>query len=325
MKNLKKITIALFSIISLIACTPNDPINPNDPTNPNGNPPIALNLISIQSTNMPNGNNCNKWNLNTSTSAIPGTFTTLRPLDFITSPAGLLGQTTMSYNSSAWDKVNKRYAVAIKESMTIYDLSTSTIPTPITYVTNIEAAEFVSGTLYAIHNNSLQKEVSGTLVPLSTPVSLPTAGTDNVSSMTTNGIDLFFIIGNKMYQYSTAGLLINTTILSGNFYDGVEFNSDDNKIYAIKQHTTPSSTDELVKITSGGSEVSIATFGYAIDYSKVTTVYDYNTKNYIIFSSNGHSSDKHTITSVKNLTTTPVISTVTSTGTQYVFGTQIKD
>ena len=322
MKNLKNIAIIVFSVVSLVACTPNDP---NDPTNPNGNPAVALNVISIQSTNLPSGNSCNKWNLNTSSSATPGTFTTLRPLDFITSTAGLLGQTTMSYNTSAWDKVNKRYAVAIKESMTIYDLTTSTIPTPITYITNIEAVEFVSGTLYAIHNNSLQKEVSGILVPLATPVSLPAAGTDNVSSMTTNGTDLFFILGNKMYQYSTSGTLINTTVLSGTFYDGVEFNSDDNKIYAIKQHTIPGSQDELVRITSGGSEVSIATLGYMIDYSKVTTAYDYNTKNYIIFSSNGHSSDKHSITNIKNLTTIPIITTVTSTGSQYVFGVQIRD
>ena len=324
MKNLKNITIAVFSIISLISCSPNDPTSPNGP-NPNGNNLVPLNLVSIQSTNMPSGNNCNKWNLNTSTSAMPGAFTTLRPFDFITSTAGLLGQTTMTYNTSAWDKVNKRYAVAIKESMTVYDMSTSTIPTPITYITNIEALEFVSGTLYAIHNNSLQKEVSGALVPLATPVSLPAAAGENVSSMTTNGTDLFFIIGNKMYQYSTSGTLVNLTTLSGTFYDGVEFNSDDNKIYAIKQHSGSSSQDELVRIVSGGTEVSITTLSYAIDYSKVTTAYDYTTKDYIIFSSNGHSSDKHSITRIQNLPTTPTVTTVTSTGTQYVFGVQIKD
>ena len=321
LQNIKKIAFGILVATAVFSCTPNDPVDPN---NPNGNL-IPLNLVSIQSTNLPTGNSCNKWNLNTSSSATPGTFTNLRPMDFITSTAGLLGQTTMSYNTSAWDKVNKRYAVAIKESLTVYDFSSSLVPAPTTYITNAEAIEFVAGTLYVIRNGSLQKEVSGSFLPLATAVSLPTALTENVSSMTTNGVDLFFIIGNKMYQYATSGTLINTTVLSGTFYDGVEFNNTDSKIYAIKQHLAAGSSDELVRITSGVGDVTIATLGYTIDYSKVTTAYDYNTKNYIIFSSNGHSSDKHSITNVSNLTTTPIVSTVTSTGTQYVFGLQIKD
>lgn len=319
--NFKNIALILGLSFSIFSCTPNDPVDPNDP---NGNTGKALDLISIRSTNMPSGNNCNLWDLNTSNSATPGLFTNLRSSDFITSTAGLLGQTTMSYNTSAWDKINKKYAVAIKESVTIYDLSGGSVPAPTTYITNVESMEYVGGTLYVIRNNKLMKESGGTFVALSTPVTLSMLPSDHVSSMTTNGTDLFFIVGNKYYQYSTTGTLINSFTLSSTQYDGVEFNSADSRIYAIKKHAYPATQDELVRITSS-TETSILTLGYATDYSKATTAYDYNTGKYIIFSSNGHSSNSYTITVVSNLTTVPSATVITTTGSQYVFGVQIKD
>lgn len=320
MKNtLKNIAILAFFGITITSCTPNDPTDGN----PNGGNKEALDLISIKSTNMPTGNSCNLWDLNTSSSNTPIGFTTLRTGDFITSPAGLLGQTTMSYNTSAWDKVNKKYAVAINESLTIYDLSTGIASAPTTVIDNVRSIEYVAGTLYAIHNNNLEKLVGGSFVSLATPITLSIGTGNEISSMSTNGSRLFFIIGNVMYEYATNGTLANTTLLSGNHYDGVEFNSTDNNIYAIKKHAYPATQDELVRIIPGGSETSIYTFTYATDYSKATTAYDYNTRKYIIFSSNGHSSNSNTVTTVSNLTTTPVATSVGSS--QYIFGLQIKD
>jgi len=321
-KNLKNIGLALILASTLFSCTPNDPTDPNG--NPNGGND-KYELISLRSTNLPSGNSCNKWDLNTSLAAAPGTFTNLRPLDFITSPAGLLGQTTMAYNTSAWDKINKKYAVAINESLTIYDFSGSSVPAPATYVTNVKSLEYVAGSLYALKNNEIKVNVGSTFNSLTTPAIISTSGGVHVSNMATDGSSLFIIVENKLYNYATSGTLLSTTILSGDSYDGVEYNPADNKIYAIKKHVYPAVNDELVRITTTVGDTTISTFGYPTDYSKPTTALDYSTGTYIIFTSNGHNSDSHRITEVTNLTTSPIIATLTVSGPQYVFGLQLKD
>ena len=321
MKNLKNIGLTLGLALTLFSCTPNDPTDPNG--NPNGGN-SKYELISLRSTNLPSGNSCNKWDLNTSLTAAPGSFTNLRSLDFITSPAGLLGQTTMAYNTSAWDKINKKYAVAINESLTIYDLSSSTVPAPTTYITNVKSLEYVAGSLYALKNNEIKVNVGGTFNSLSSPVIIPTSGGIHVSNMATDGSSLFIIVGNKLYNFTTAGVPLSTTPLSADSYDGVEYNPANNKIYAIKKHVYPAVNDELVSITTTG-DVPLISLSYATDYSKPTTALDYSTGTYIIFTSNGHSTDSHSITKVTNLTTTPTATTITSIGAQYVFGLQLKD
>lgn len=321
MKTLKNIGLTLGLALTIFSCTPNDPNNPNgNPTGGND----KYELLSIRSTNLPSGNSCNKWDLNTSLAAAPGSFTTLRSLDFITSPAGLLGQTTMAYNTSAWDKINKKYAVAINESLTIYDFSGSSVPTPTTYITNVKSLEYVAGSLYALKNDEIKVNVGSTFNSLTTSAIISTSGAVHVSNMATDGSSLFIIVGNKLYNYATSGTLLSTTVLSGDSYDGVEYSPADNKIYAIKKHVYPAVNDELVSITTSG-EVLLISLSYATDYSKPTTALDYGTGTYIIFTSNGHSSDSHSITKVTNLTTSPTVSTVTTTGLQYVFGLQLKD
>lgn len=321
MKNLKNIGLTLGLALSLFSCTPNDPVDPNG--NPNGGN-SNYKLLSIQSTNLPSGNSCNEWDLNTSLASVPGTFTNLRSLDFISSTAGLLGQTTMAFNTSAWDKINKEYAVAINESLTIYDLSSSTVPAPTTMITDVKSLEYIAGSLYVLKNNEIKVKVGSVFNSLSTPAILPVTGGIHVSNMATDGSSLFIIVEDKMYNYATSGVLLSTTTLSSDNYNGVEYNPADNKIYAIKTHIYPAVNDELVRITTAG-DVTLSTFGYATDYSKPTTALDYSTGTYIIFTSNGHNSNSHTITRVTNLTTTPTIGTVTTTGSQYVFGLQLKD
>jgi hypothetical protein len=320
-ENLKNIGLTLGLALTLFSCTPNDPTDPNG--NPNGGND-KYELLSIRSTNLPSGNSCNKWDLNTSLASAPGAFTNLRPLDFITSPAGLLGQTTMSYNTSAWDKINKKYAVAINESLTIYDLSSSSVPTPTTYITNTKSLEYVAGSLYALKNDEIKVNVGSSFNSLTTPAIISTSGGVHVSNMATDGSSLFIIVDNKLYNYATSGLLLNSTTLTSDSYDGVEYNPADNKIYAIKKHIYPAVNDELVRITTAG-DVTITSLSYTTDYSKPTTALDYATGTYIIFTSNGHGSDSHSITKATNLTTTPTVTTITAIGAQYVFGLQLKD
>ena len=124
---IKKIGTAVLLSLIIASCS-----SPNTTILASGGPE----LIAIKADNT--GNASNVWNLqnanNITTISFTPVFINMKASDFITSPAGLLGQTTMSWQASAYDNLNKKYAVSIGESIVIYDLTSATIPTPITYV-----------------------------------------------------------------------------------------------------------------------------------------------------------------------------------------------
>jgi hypothetical protein len=329
-----KIGQCFLLCLAFFSCDNN---NQDDNQTPNTPKP---NLLSISSNSV--GNACNIWNLQsgtlvTSIAFIP-VFSNLRTADGIISPAGLLAQTTMTYQSSAYDNVNKKYAVALGETIVTYDFSPIIIPTPITQVIAtpgsgsnnfILAMEYVGGQLYIVHNNELKKLISGIPTSFSTPVLLPTIGvtSNTMSNMTKNGTNIYFILKGRLFTFDTVSNSITSAVVISGWsadidYNGVEYFSG--RIFATKRHsaTTYATTDEFVTINLSGSESVMTAFpSYVRDWSRISSAVDQATGIYYLSSSNGFAVNTNTLTEI-NLGSLAATSNLIN---GYQFGLQIKD
>jgi hypothetical protein len=326
MKHIKKIGIALVAVVTIASCDSPTITNPNT-----GEPK----LIAIKSDNT--GNASNVWNLQnanpiTTISSIPA-FINMKPSDFITSPAGLLGQTTMTWQASAYDNVNKKYAVSIAETIVIYDLSGATVPAPITYVlpaatatvsNKVFAMEYVAGQLFVVQNNEIKKFNAGTFTSLG--LSIPVAGinSDTQSNMTKNGTKIYFILKGRLFTFDTALTTIALVPVSGWSadvdYNGLEYFGG--KIYCAKRTSLTTSLDKFVSIDLAGTETNIPlTLPYFKDWSRISSAVDPVNRIYYLSSSDGFSTNTNTMTKV-DLNTG---SNTTSLILGYQFGLQYKD
>lgn len=326
MKNLKLFILGFVILLSILSC------KKNADTKRTASIPE---LISIQSTNLPTGNSCDKWDLQSSLTSAPFTYSTLRSADNITSSPLLLGQTTMTNQTSAWDSINKQYAVSIGTSILFYNFSSSSVPAPINISISgpniVEAIDASGGYFFVLtKNKDIDVYSSGSFTILT---SLPVATSSYVSNMSHgNSNNLFFITEGKIFKLivsSTSASIATSPVIIGSGtskYNGVEFNSVDNMIYAIKRTGT---TDEFVRInpTTGAEIILLTSLPYTKDYSRISTALDYTTNTYFIYSSNGHSSNSHSVTTIGTITTAPSIITISSTliGNRYEFGLQLKD
>lgn len=326
MKELKKIGIMVFLGLTIVSCGTSTDDNPNT-----GVPK----LLAIKSDNT--GNACNVWDLQKANVianiSLAPVFSNIRTADFITSPAGLLGQTTMSWQASAYDNVNKKYAVSIAESIVIYDLTSATIPTPITYVlpaatatasNKVYAMEYVGGQLYVVQNNEIKIFTAGTFTSLG--LSIPVAGvnSDTMSNMTKNGTKIYFILKGRLFTFDTATTAVSFIPVLGWSadvdYNGLEFFGG--KIYCAKRTSLTPSLDNLVSIDLAGTEIVIPlTLPYFKDWSRISSALDPVNRIYYISSSDGFNTNTNTMTEV-DLNTG---SNTTNSIAGYQFGLQYKD
>jgi hypothetical protein len=330
--NIKKIGLAVLLGLSIVSC---DPTSDGD-SNPNTGEPK---LIAIKSNNT--GNACNLWDLQnanpiTGISLVPA-FSNVRTADFITSPAVLLGQTTMTWQSSAYDNVNKKYAVSIGESIVIYDLTTSAVPAPTTYVlpvatvvvsNRVLAMEYVGGTLYIVQNNEIKKFVGGIVVSFTAPVMIPSSGvgSNTVSNITKNGTNIYFILKGKLYTFSTTSLSITSTVAVSGWSTDIDYNGLEylaGKIYCAKRTSSTPSLDTLVSVDLAGAETNIPlSTPYFKNWSRISSALDPVNRIYYISSSDGDISNTNTMTEV-DLNTG--LNTTHPNLSGYQFGLQYKD
>ena len=336
-KNLKNIGLVLGLTLTIFSCTPNDPTDPNG--NPNGNPNANPNLLQIKSSST--GNASNLWNLGSGT-LVPNvstltTFTNLRTNDPIVSSAGLLSQTTMKWQSSAYDKMNKKYAVSLAETIVIYDMSSSSVPTPTTYniavgttsANFIMAMEYVNGDLYVIQNNEIKKFASGVLTSIGSGIMLPapTSVFDTVSNMTSNGNIIYFTLLGKLYSFDVITSTLSSVSISGwsadISYNGLEYCTTNNRLYTTKRYPTSASADDFVTMNLAGVETTVITgLSYTKDFSRISSAVDQATNIYYLSSSNGFGINLNTVTEINLLTAANSVYGGTS---GYAFGLQYKD
>jgi hypothetical protein len=294
--------------------------------------PDTFNHLYIRTQNAP-VNSCNVWDLRE---------------EFGTSPAGLkrndvfspasLGQTTMSYQCSAYCRNviqgAKRYVVSTGERVVVYDASASVTPTPISFpIANVQAMEFVNGRFFMVINHILKEYDIFTMLPVAsfTPIALlPTAG---VSNMTFNGNFLYVISSTILYKINTlgSGSLIISYPLSVGQFDGLEYVNNPNiaspchnSLYVVKQTTTGK---QLIRIDeTTGSESVIIPLTLPNNGTRISSILDYTTEFYYIFSSNGFGVNDFTFTTI-DLTPNagPVSPTYASPLNGYQFGYQLKD
>jgi hypothetical protein len=271
----------------------------------------------------------NIWNLKNETTA-GASFASPANLRTDTPTPVLSNQTLMSYQCSAYDKVNKKYAVSTGDRLVIYDVTnTASVPAPtILSVTGIQAIEFVAGNLYILKNYQIKKYNSAFVLDATFgPVLLPT--TIGVpSNICFNGTDLYVTNDGKLHKISTvgAGTITSTSLSTTDEFDGLEYINTTalpNKLYAVKKGTSPKFV-EIDPITGVGTVKYTLT--YTPDFSRISSALDYTTEFYYLDSSNGFSSDQNTLTII-DLTPTGAYTPVplTTPGNQYLFGLQLKD
>lgn len=317
-KLLKNIALVAFFGITVTSCTPNDPTDGNPNGNPNNTKKPKLLQINSDAVN----NASNFWNLQNGT-LVPSvatltTFSNLRFGDAIASPAGLLSQTTMKWQSSAYDKVNRKYAVSLAETIVIYDMSGSIVPAPITYniapptsgsLDFIMAMEYVNGDLYVIHHNEIKKFVSGILVPIGTGITIPpySVNSDTVSNMTSKGNKIYFTLIGKLYTFDTVTNSLTNVSISGWSsdvdYNGIEYCNTNNRIYATKRYSLLYSTsDDFIVMDLAGNETTMITgLSYTKDFSRISSAVDQATNIYYLSSSDGFGTNTNTVTEINLL------------------------
>ncbi len=291
--------------------------------------PSTFEYLYIKSPATASGTS-NIWNLKNETTAGAGFAS---PTNVRTdTPTPTLGhQTLMSYQCSAYDKVNKKYAVSTGDRVMLYDVTTmSSVPAPTYYsVSNIQAMEFVGGNLYILKNYQIKKYNSAFVLDAAFgPVSLPT--TIGVpSNICFNGTDLYVTNDGKLHKISTvgAGAITSTSLSTTDEFDGLEYINTtalSNKLYAVQK------TGTIRKFVEIDATTAVITLKYSLtytpDFSRISSALDYSTEFYYLDSSNGFSSDQNTLTII-DLTPigayTPV--PLTTPGNKYLFGLQLKD
>jgi len=317
----KQVIFAGLIAFSLFSCDNDDSTIPND-----DNQNQELGLIGIRSTNMPSGNSCNIWDLIKSPAMVFPIFDIYNTATVV-DDIGLeyLGQTTMSYQSSAYDRVNKKYAVSTSERVIVYNAETNSIEVIHEDADGIMAMEFIDGVLYVKKANNIHTMalVTGTL-----STELATISSSGIpSNMAFNGDNIHFIQKGRLYTFNTdTNVLSQVAVTSENVvYNGVEYHLG--YIYAAKRYVG-ATEDDFVRIDVGtGAEEILFSLGgsYSKDYSRISSALDYTTTIYYLASSNGHSTDQHIVTTINISDAVPTPSSDTTTDNKYVFGLQLKD
>ncbi len=331
---IKLILLSLLFVLTLVSC---------EKGNPNGNPNNSkkTKLLQIHSNAM--GNSSNFWDLQkgnlVSSIASLATFTNVRIGDPIVSPAGLLSQTTMTWQSSSYDKINKKYAVSLAETVVIYDLSGSSVPAPTSNIVALSgtggtdfimAMEYVSGVLYVVQNNEIKTLSAGITSTIGAGITLPTSGvtSNTVSNMTSNGTKIYFTLIGKLYTFDTVTSSLSSVPISGWLadidYNGIEFCSATNKLYATKRYSTSISTnDDFVQIGLSGTEITIISgLSYPKDFSRISSAVDQATNIYYLSSSDGFGSNSNTMTEINLISGSSMPYTATL---GYTFGLEYKN
>jgi hypothetical protein len=295
--------------------------------------PSTFEFLYMKSPNAHVGNQCNIWNLKNETTAGSGfaTPTTLRSENLAPS---LLAQTTMFYQCSAYDKINKKYVISSGERILVYDVSSSVVPAPTVYMAaNIQAMEFVNGRFFIVKNHNLKEFDIATGLVLASFTTIPLLSSADVSNMAFTGNFLYIISSGSLYKIDTAGsgsvVLGYPLTVTSDKYEGLEYINSagvPNSLYAIQRN---SSGNYFVKIDPalGGFPTTIHTLTFPSDFSKISSALDYTTEFYYLDSSNGFASGSHTLTPI-DLTppTGPYTPTPLTTATNnYLFGLQLKD
>jgi hypothetical protein len=317
-------TIVISVFITLVSCDSSE-------TTPTAVVPSTFEYLYIKSPATVSGT-ANIWNLKNETTAGAGFAS---PTNLRTDiPTPVLGnQTLMANQCSAYDKVNKKYAVSTGDRLVIYDVTnTASVPAPtIITIANIQAIEFVAGNLYVLKNYQIKKYNSAfVLDPAFGPVlvPIPFSGAAYTSNFCYNGADLYVINDGKLHKINTtgAGTISSISLGTTSEFDGLEYINTtalSNKLYAVKKGTSP----KFVEIDpSTGSGTVKYTLTYTPDFSRISSALDYSTEFYYLDSSNGFSSDQNTLTII-DLTPTGAYTPVplTSPGNKYLFGLQLKD
>ncbi|MBP6040072.1 MAG: hypothetical protein KA523_07740 [Flavobacterium sp.] len=323
MKKMKTFCAIMVITISttLISCDSSE-------TTPTAVVPSTFEYLYIKSPATVSGGST-IWNLKNETTAGAG-FASPTNLRTDTPSPGLSNQILMANQCSAYDKVNKKYAVSTGDRLVIYDVTnTASVPAPtILTITNIQAIEFVAGNLYVLKNYQIKKYNSAFVLDATFgPVLLPT--TIGVpSNICFNGTDLYVTNDGKLHKISTvgAGTITSTSLSTTDEFDGLEYINTTalpNKLYAVKKGTSPKFV-EIDPITGAGTIKYTLT--YTPDFSRISSALDYSTEFYYLDSSNGFSSDQNSLTII-DLTPTGAYTPVplTTPGNQYLFGLQLKD
>jgi hypothetical protein len=326
MKKMKTFCTAIVISISttLISCDSSE-------TTPTAVVPSSFEYLYIKSPATVSGT-ANIWNLKNETTAGAG-FASPANLRTDTPTPVLSNQILMANQCSAYDKVNKKYAVSTGDRLVIYDVTnTASVPAPtILTIANIQAIEFVAGNLYILKNYQIKKYNSAfvldaTFGPISLP--FPISGASYASNLCYNGTDLYVINDGMLHKINTTGTgsISSISLSTTSEFDGLEYINTTalpNKLYAVKKGTSPKFV-EIDPITGVGTVKYTLT--YTPDFSRISSALDYTTEFYYLDSSNGFSSDQNTLTII-DLTPTGAYTPVplTTPGNQYLFGLQLKD
>lgn len=340
-KALKNIGLIILVGLSFASCdSSSDPITPTVV-------PSTFEFLFIKTSNDITGNS-GLWNLKKEVT-VGTTFTgasTLRSDDFATVASTIPTATILANQCSAYDKINKRYAVSSGERVIVYNFNTvsgsPTIENQV-LVTNVQAMEFVNGRFFAIKNNKLNEYdiTSPTPTPLTTSFTEITLMAGQVSNLTQKGNYMSVIAGGNLYIIDATGTgsvlpsypqYLGTT----DNYEGLEaINSAGSQfdLYVVKRNGV---TNEFLKIdlssTLAYSPSSLST-KYTLGFidapsCKISSALDYTTEFYYICSSNGATTDSFSVTAIDLTPTNPstyMPTSVSGSGNRYAFGLQLKD
>lgn len=331
----KKVCLITLFGMSIISCdSSSDPITPNGPAS-------TFEYLFINSFSGPS----NSWDLNVETTAGVGfnTPTRLRGNDVISTSSVV--NSVMNYQCSAYDKINKKYLVSSGQSVVVYDVSTTTPNSPQIIPTGapIQAMEFVNGRLFMVENFILREynTTTGAIISNFTPISL--ASTGGISNLTTDGIGLYIISSNKLYNIDINPYPLGVgRIVSGypksvgnalfpHLYNGLEFVNSagcPNSLYVVRQnYANGILTSEFVKIDPNtASETILINNLPIISKDRISSALDYTTEYYYFISSKGPTSNQHTVFTIDLTPTSGTIAVTRSvTLNNYSFGLQLKD
>ena len=341
-KALKNIGLIILVGLSFASCdSSSDPITPTVV-------PSTFEFLFIKTSNDITGNS-GLWNLKKEVTA-GATFTgasTLRSDDFATVASTIPTATILANQCSAYDKINKRYAVSSGERVIVYNFDTVSGSPALEYnfpVANVQAMEFVNGRFFAIENNKLNEynlTSSTPTTPLTSSFTEITLMAGQVSNLTQKGNYMSVIAGGNLYIIDATGTgsvlpsypqYLGTT----DNYEGLEaINSAGSQfdLYVVKRNGV---TNEFLKIdlssTLAYSPSSLST-KYTLGFidapsCKISSALDYTTEFYYICSSNGVTTDSFSVTAIDLTPTNPstyMPTSVSGSGNRYAFGLQLKD
>lgn len=272
--------------------------------------------------------------------------------DFGTSPAGFkrddillpatFGTSIKTSQSSAYSKIDiqgaKRYVVSTGDRVLVYDTSSATTPAPVEFlIANINAMAFINGRFFMVVNYELKEYDLMTMAPISgfTPIQLlPTA---LCSNMTSKDNYLYIISSFEFYKIDTSGtgaIVPNyPKQLSLENRSGLKYVNNPNPLspchdtfYLIRENTA---TKELVKLDEAtGVETVVAdlTNTFTSNGSRISTVLDYETEYYYIYSLNSEVLNTSTVTAIDLTPNSGIVTPISiDTVSGYYFGVELKD